>query len=158
MKYKEVILIILIILNIVIGIILGIKNSEYKTLSEDDKKYIETIKQLKQEQSNLNTQISNKNNELVNINQQIIQQNKVLDGTAKYIMKIKISQSHLTLSISEHLKDAMNDIDIYIEVSKEFYNRYNVGDTIADDFRVGSMIFKGSFGNWDIKVAEKNIV
>lgn len=158
MKYKEVILIILIILNIVIGIILGIKNSEYKTLSEDDKKYIETIKQLKQEQSDLNAQISNKNNELANINQQIIQQNKVLDGTAKYIMKIKISQSHLTLSISEHLKDAMNDIDIYIEVSKEFYNRYNVGDTIADDFRVGSMIFKGSFGNWKVKVSDKQIV
>lgn len=158
MNYKEAILIILISVNIIIGIALGMKISEYKILSEDDKKYIETIKQLKQEQSDLNTQISNKNNELANINQQIIQQNKVLDGTAKYIMKINISQSHLTLSISEHLKDSMNDIDIYIEVSEEFYNKYNVGDTIADDFRVGSMIFKGSFGNWNIKVAEKKIV
>lgn len=158
MKYKEVILIILIIMNIIIGIILGIKNSEYKTLSEDDEKYIETIKQLKQEQNDLNTQISDKNNELANIDNQIIQQNKVLDGTAKYIMKINISQSHFTLDLSEHLKDAMNDIDIYIEVSEDFYNKYNVGDTIADDFRVGSLVFKGSFGNWNIKVAEKNIV
>ena len=73
-------------------------------------------------------------------------------------MKINISQSHLTLSVSEHLKDAMNDIDIYIEVSEEYYNKYNIGDTIADDFRVGSMIFKRSFGNWKVKVADKQIV
>ena len=64
MKYKETILIILIIINVVLGIMLGIKNSKYKILSEDDKKYIETITQLKQEQKDLNIQISNKNNEL----------------------------------------------------------------------------------------------
>ena len=73
-------------------------------------------------------------------------------------MKINISQTHFTLNISEHLKDDMNDIDIYIEVSEEYYNKYNIGDTIADDFRVGSMIFKGSFGNWKVKVADKQIV
>ena len=158
MKYKETILIILIIINIVLGITLGIKNNKYKVLSEDDKKYIETITQLKQEQKDLNIQISNKNNELSIVNNKINQQNKILNGTAKYIMKINISQTHLTLSVSEHLKDAMNDIDIYIEVSEEYYNKYNVGDTIADDFRVGSMIFKGSFGNWKVKVADKQIV
>lgn len=158
MKYKEIILIILIIINVVLGITLGIKNNKYKVLSEDDKKYIETITQLKQEQKDLNIQITNKNNELSNINNKINQQNKVLNGTAKYIMKINISQTHLTLSPSEHLKYAMNDIDIYIEVSEEFYNKYNVGDTIANDFRVGSMIFKGSFGNRKVKVADKQIV
>lgn len=158
MKYKETILIVLIMINVVLGITLGVKNNKYKILSEDDKKYIETIKQLKQEENNLNIQISNKNNELSNINNKINQQNKVLDGTAKYIMKLNISQTHFTLSPSEHLKDAMNDIDIYIEVSEEYYNKYNVGDTIADDFRFGSMIFKGSFGNWKVKVTDKQIV
>ena len=157
MKNKETILIILIIINVVLGITLGIKNNKYKLLSEDDKKYIETIKQLKQKENDLNIQISNKNNELSNINNKINQQNKVLDGTAKYIMKINISQSHLTLSVSEHLKDAMNAIDIYIEVSEEYYNKYNIGDTIADDFRVGSMIFKSSIGNWEVKVTDKQI-
>lgn len=158
MKIKEIILTILIIINILISILLGIKNSKYKILSEDDTKYIETIKQLKQEQNDLNIQISNQNEELTKINNQIAQQNKILEGNAKYIMKINISQSHFTLDVKEHLKDAMNDIDIYIEVSEEFYNKYNVGDTIADDFRVGSAIFKGSFGNWKVKVTEKEIV
>ena len=62
MKYKETILIILIIINVVLSIILGIKNNKYKILSEDDKKYIETKTQLKQEQKDFNIQISNKNN------------------------------------------------------------------------------------------------
>ncbi len=158
MKYKEIILGILIIINVMFGITLGIKNNKYKLLSEDDKKYIETIKQLKQKENDLNIQISNKNSELSNVNNKINQQNKVLNGTAKYIMKINISQTHFTLSASEHLKDAMNDIDIYIEVSEEYYNKYNIGDTIADDFRAGSMIFKGSFGNWKVKVTDKQIV
>ena len=158
MKIKEIILTILIIINILISILLGIKNSKYKILSEDDTKYIETIKQLKQEQNDLNIQISNQNEELTKINNQIAQQNKILEGNAKYIMKINISQSHFTLDVKEHLKDAMNDIDIYIEVSEEFYNKYNVGDTIADEFRVGRAIFKGSFGNWKVKVTEKEIV
>lgn len=43
MKYKKTILIILITINVVLGITLGIKNNKYKVLSEDDKKYIETI-------------------------------------------------------------------------------------------------------------------
>lgn len=157
MKIK-IILVIIIILNIILSIYLGIKVNQYKILSKDDKEYIETIKQLNQEQSTLENQIANKKTELNNINKKIQEQEKVIQGKAKYIMKINISQSHFTLNISEHLKDSMNDIDIYVEVSKAFYDKYSVGDTIADDFRVGSLIFKGSFGNWKVKVADKQIV
>lgn len=154
----KIFLIIIIILNIMLSIYLGIKVSQYKILSEDDKKYIENIKQLKQEQIIAENQIANKKTELNNINQKIQDQEKVLTENAKYIMKINISQSHFTLDITEHLKDSMNDIDIYIEVSKGFYDKYDVGDTIADDFRVGSLILKGSFGNWEVKVTDKQIV
>lgn len=155
---KKYILIGMIIANIILSIFLVVKIDKYKILSEDDKQYISKIKELKEEQLNIERQINNKNNELSSVEKLIQEKNKVASGKAKYIMKINISQSHLTLSVSEHLKDAMNDIDIYIEVSEEYYNKYNIGDTIADDFRVGSMIFKGSFGNWKIKVADKQIV
>ena len=154
----KILLIIIIILNIILSIYLGIKVSQYKILSEDDKSYIETIKQLKEKQNSVENQISKKNKELNNINKKIQEYEKVLEGNAKYIMKINISQSHFTLDISEHLKDSMNEIEIYVETSKEFYDKYNVGDIIADDFRVGSLIFKGSFGNWEVKVADKQIV
>ena len=155
---NKFIIIIILLLNIVLLIYLGIKSSQYKMLSEDDKKYIESIKQLKQEQTFIENNIYNKNIELSNINKTIEEQQKVLNKTAKYIMKLNISQTHFTLDISEHLKDSMNDIEIYIETSKDFYDKYNVGDTISDDFRIGSFIFKGSFGSWKIKVADKQII
>ena len=127
-------------------------------LSEDDKAYINRIKELKAEQSSLIRDVQLKNEELNNINKQIQEKNIVLNGKAKYIMKINIAQSHFTLDIGTHLKDSMNDIDIYIEVSEDFYNKYNVGDIISDEFRAGSFIFKGSIGSWKIKVAEKQII
>ena len=75
---------------------------------------------------------------------------KVENGTAKYVVTFNIRQKHFTLDIGQHLKDEMNELSIQIPVDKEYYDSIEVGDTIADDFRMGSLIFKGSFGNWDI--------
>ena len=82
---------------------------------------------------------------------------KVENGTAKYVVTFNIKQSHFTLDLSEHMKDEMNDIFIQIPVDKEYYDSVEVGDTIADDFRMGSLVMKGSFGNWDITVEDKEI-
>ena len=82
---------------------------------------------------------------------------KVENGTAKYVVTFNIKQSHFTLDLSEHMKDEMNDIFIQIPVDKEYYDSVEVGDTIADDFRMGSLVMKGSFGNWDINVEDKEI-
>lgn len=82
---------------------------------------------------------------------------KVENGTAKYVVTFNIKQSHFTLDIGQHIKDEMNDISIQIPVDKEYFDSINVGDTIADDFRLGSFIMKGSFGNWDVTVENKEI-
>ena len=82
---------------------------------------------------------------------------KVENGTAKYVVTFNIKQSHFTLDLSEYMKDEMNDIFIQIPVDKEYYDSVEVGDTIADDFRMGSLVMKGSFGNWDITVEDKEI-
>lgn len=82
---------------------------------------------------------------------------KVENGTAKYVVTFNIKQSHFTLDIGQHIKDEMNDISIQIPVDKEYFDSINVGDTIANDFRLGSFIMKGSFGNWDVTVENKEI-
>lgn len=82
---------------------------------------------------------------------------KIENGTAKYVITFNIKQSHFTLDIGQHFKDEMNDISIQIPVDKEYYDSVEIGDTIADDFRMGSFIFYGSFGNWDITVEDKSI-
>ena len=48
-------------------------------------------------------------------------------------------------------------IERFISVDKDYYDSVNIGDTITDDFRMGSLIMKGSFGNWDITVENKEI-
>lgn len=82
---------------------------------------------------------------------------KVETGEAKYIVTFNISQKHFTLDLGDIMKDSMNDISIQIPVDKEYYDSIEVGDTIDDSFRLGSFVFKGSFGSWDITVENKEI-
>lgn len=82
---------------------------------------------------------------------------KETNGTAKYVVTFRIKQSHFTLDIGEHIKDSMNEITIEIPVDKEYYDSVSVGDTVNDDFRVGSLIMHGSFGNWKVTVDKKEV-
>ena len=116
----------------------------------DNREYLnEEIDGLKVEISELENQRDLLKSEIVDI--------KVENGTAKYIVTFNIKQNHFTLDLSEHMKDEMNDISIQIPVDKDYYDSVNIGDTIADDFRMGSLIMKGSFGNWDVTVENKEI-
>jgi hypothetical protein len=77
--------------------------------------------------------------------------------TPKYVLGIKLEQSHFTLDITEHMKDAMNAIEFEIPVDKEYYNSLSVGEEIVDDFRVGSFLFNGSLGDWKMTVEHKHV-
>ena len=82
---------------------------------------------------------------------------KVENGTAKYIVKFQIKQTHLTFDIGEHIKDSMNEITIEIPVDREYYDSVSVGSVINDNFRVGSLVMHGSFGSWKVTVVSKEI-
>ena len=90
------------------------------------------------------------------LNEEILD-TKIDNGLAKYVITFNIKQSHFSLDLGEHLKDAMNDISIEIPVDKEYYDSVEVGDVIDDSFRMGSFIWKGSFGNWKVTVESKDI-
>lgn len=107
------------------------------------------IVELQTEVSTLETERDSLKNDITDI--------KIENGTAKYIVTFNIKQSHFTLDIGQYIKDEMNDISIQIPVDKEYYDSVEVGDTIADDFRMGSLIMYGSFGNWNITVEDKCI-
>ena len=117
--------------------------SKTETVSNEEITKLESeIAQLEAERDLLNEEILN---------------TKIDNGLAKYVITFNVKQTHFTLDIGEHLKDAMNDISIEIPVDKEYYDSVEVGDTIDDSFRVGSFIWKGSFGNWKVTVESKNI-
>ena len=119
----------------------GCSKSETVT-NEDVAKLESEIAQLEAERDRLNEEILD---------------TKIDNNLAKYVIAFNIKQTHFTLDIGEHLKDAMNDISIEIPVDKEYYDSVEVGDTIDDSFRVGSFIWKGSFGNWKVTVESKDI-
>ena len=117
--------------------------SKTETITNEDVAKLESeIAQLEAERDRLNEEILDA---------------KIDNNLAKYVITFNIKQTHFTLDIGEHLKDAMNDISIEIPVDKEYYDSVEVGDTIDDSFRVGSFIWKGSFGNWKVTVESKDI-
>ena len=117
--------------------------SKTETVTNEDIAKLESeIAQLEAERNLLNEEILN---------------TKIDNGLAKYVITFNIKQTHFTLDIEEHLKDTMNDISIEIPVDKEYYDSVEVGDVIDDSFRMGSFIWKGSFGNWKVTVESKDI-
>ena len=82
----------------------------------------------------------------------------MLTGSEKYVLTLEISQSHFTLDLDELLKDAANKLEIQIPVDKEYYDSVEIGDSIADSFRMGSLIFKGSFGKWKVTISNKEVM
>ena len=117
--------------------------SKTKTVTNEDVAKLESeITQLEAERDRLNEEILS---------------TKIDNGLAKYVITFNIKQTHFTLDIGEHLKDSMNDISIEIPVDKEYYDSVEVGDVIDDSFRMGSFIWKGSFGNWKVTVESKDI-
>lgn len=115
------------------------------------------IQELQEQKNALLSEVSKLKIEKSNLQQDILNA-KVQNGTAKYVLTINIKQNHFTLDLSQHLKDAMNDISIQIPVDKEYYDSVNVGDVLDDSFRMGSFIFKGSWGNWQVTVQDKTIM
>ena len=75
----------------------------------------------------------------------------------KYILKIRLKQASFTLNVKKHIQNAVNAIDFEIPVDKEFYDSVSKGTEIIDDFRFGSLILSGSFGDWEMTVKDKEI-
>ena len=73
----------------------------------------------------------------------------------RYVIEFKLKQTHFTLDLGQHAKDAMNAITFEIPVDKEFFDSVKEGDEIVDRFRTGSFIISGSFGNWKMTVNKK---
>lgn len=118
---------------------------------------------LKAERENLETEISeleedirtlqNEKNSIENLIQDLREENDI----PNYIVTFEIGQQHVTLDLGDLLKDAINKTELDVMVSKEYYDAVEIGTVVNDDFRVGSLALKGSFGSWIIEVIDKRI-
>ena len=98
------------------------------------------IESLKLEKEKLETEVLNE---------------KIEQGSAIYIVSINIAQKHY--NVDDIIKDAMNDIDIEIPVSKEFYDSVEIGTVLDNSFRMGSLVMNNSIGTWNITISDKRI-
>lgn len=109
----------------------------------------------------LNTQIIEKQQELDSINNLIEESKAEKDDLGiykeRYILTVRVKQSHFSLDIGKHIKDELNATEFEIAVDEQYYNSINVGDSICNEFRSGSLLMKGSIGNWDISVVNKRV-
>lgn len=113
--------------------------------------------------SDLELERSQLQSEIETLQEEVDHLQKIRDGLIQkddviYVLELEISQSHFSLDLEEHLKDSMNKITIPIQVSEEYYYSIEEGDTLSNEFRVGSFIFKGSIGSWDVKVINKQTI
>ena len=69
---------------------------------------------------------------------------------------VELSQSHFTLDLWQHAKDAMNAVTFKLPVACSFYDKVKVGDELLDkNFRVGSLLVHGSIGDWHLQIVSK---
>lgn len=144
MKKQTIFIIIAILVSItcsVIGYTNGVNTNNYTTFTYSQLN--EEIEKLKEEKLKLETSVDKLREE---------------KGYSKYLITLRIEQTHFTLDLSEHLKDKMNEIEFDITVDKDYYDSVSVGSVISNDFRVGSLILRGTFGNWRVSVVDKQIV
>ena len=118
---------------------------------------------LKAERENLETEISELEEDIRTLQseknsiEKLIQDLREENDIPNYIVTFEIGQQHLTLDLGDLLKDEINKTELEVLVSKEYYDSVDIGTVVNDDFRVGSLALKGSFGTWNIEVINKRI-
>jgi len=84
---------------------------------------------------------------------------KISEGRdAKFMLSLELKQSHFSLDVNKHLKDAMNKLTFEIAVDEDLYNEQDVGSELLREFRDGSAWMEGSFGDWVVTVVDKRII
>lgn len=118
---------------------------------------------LKAERENLETEISELEEDIRTLQseknsiEKLIKDLREENDIPNYIVTFEIGQQHVTLDLGDLLKDEINKTELEVLVSKEYYDSVDVGTVVNDDFRVGSLALKGSFGTWNIEVINKRI-
>lgn len=114
--------------------------------------------ELRNEVASLNSHVRNLKIESERLTNDVNYKNALANHKpVKYILRVKLKQSHFSLDVGDHIKDAMNAIEFDIPVDKEFYDHCSEGTELVDEFRMGSFIMNGKFGDWKMKVVSKRI-
>jgi outer membrane murein-binding lipoprotein Lpp len=125
---------------------------------ESKEKIQSDIDLLDHKRAELRSEIDILENEYRTLSDTLNDMRQVKAGKKKrFIIKFHLEQSHFTLDISEHIKDNLNAIDFELPVDETYYYSLKKGDRVVNNFRVGSLVMNGSFGDWKVTINDKRI-
>lgn len=75
-----------------------------------------------------------------------------------HMVELEFRQRSFTLSVSQHIKDAMNAFSIVIPTTEEFYNSVREGQELGSKFKGASFLVNGNIGSRVVTVKRKYIV
>lgn len=73
----------------------------------------------------------------------------------EYMVELEFSQTSFTLSLTQHIKDAMNAFTVSFPTTKEFYDSVSVGDVLGEKFKGASFLVGGNIGSRKVVVKRK---
>ncbi|USN54571.1 MAG: hypothetical protein H6765_08755 [Candidatus Peribacteria bacterium] len=74
-----------------------------------------------------------------------------------YLVKVRISQKRLSPDPIKHLKDGMNASTFWLPIDEDYYHSLEVGSSLFNDFRAGSLVINFSLSSWSLEVKEKKV-
>jgi DNA repair exonuclease SbcCD ATPase subunit len=119
------------------------KANEYRSLPQEKKNELDSAV----------TALLEKKGALIKENLSLEEANKNLK--TRYILKLRLKQSRVSINLLEQAKDEMNAAEFEMPVDKSFYDSVTVGSRLVDQFRTGSLVLSGSFSSWDVSVIGK---
>lgn len=130
-------------------------DAEISTLKAQRKALQESVVDYQKVANGLTDEINSKKA----ISEELSSKNRILVSGVrpKYVLTLHLRQISYSLSITKQIRDAANAVDFQIMVDEDYYNSVRVGEEVVDNFRVGSLFMRGSFGDWRITVANKEI-
>lgn len=137
-------------------------NAEQQVLIAKNEELLQTNQQLKAENKALIDAQKKLSKQMGDMNQEIKELKRRhefwMEDNKQYVIIVKIKEFHYSLSPTKYIKDEMNAITIPIQVSKAFFDSAKEGDRLNSKLRIGSLMFTGNFGEWDVTIKEKKVV
>jgi hypothetical protein len=124
---------------------------EYDTIKAQSDMYQDQSDMYREQANNLNKSIE----ELRKTQHHLSQLSK--GKKPLYVLLLNVHQSNFTLDISQHIKNSMNSSEFQIPVSEDYYNNVKEGEDLSDEFKLGSFIMSGKWGNIKVTVVKKEI-
>ncbi len=116
------------------------------------------VENLKNEKSTLQSKVNSLKAESQEIESRTTHLKNIEDGKVPtYLVEVKLKQKRISTDLGKHFKDSMNATEFWLPVDEKYFNSLSIGESLLNNFRLGSLVVNGTSSSWSIKVIQKKI-